>query len=165
MANYFLSGNDVAYLDATTIGRGDIGRLRTDAEAFVLAQYRRAAPDRRFTHQMAQDDITTGLENLSPTEGDTSVFLRWYHADAGDVGATADELLFLDAIRREIARMIVHMASLRPAGGGSSRSVKSETRGRRKVEYSEASSSGTDFPESFGSYLKAFDIRPATWVG
>lgn len=163
MANYFTSSHDATYLDSATQARSDIALLRTDAEAAVIAYYRRSVPDMRWTHGLGSDDIETGLENLQPSAGDTQVYLRWYHADADDVGASAQELIFLDSMRREIAGMIQYLASRRPIGGASERAVKSETRGRRTVVYSD-SQSETEYPAGFGRYLKPFDIRPVVWV-
>lgn len=160
MANYFTSDQDLTYLDATTRARSDIELLRREAEDIVIANYRRQVPDRRFTSAsvLGEDTLTTGLENLSDNAGESKVYLQWYHEDADDVGATAQELLFLKAIRREIAAVVVHLASQRPDGGSSERAIKSESRGRRSVTYADNGATG-EVPSNFGRYLKPFDLR------
>ena len=165
MANYFTSADDAAYLDATTAARSDLGLLRTDAEAIVLAQYRRSIRDTRFTAAASVgSEVTVGLANLQPNSGDVQVMLRYYKADAGDVGASDNEVAFLAAIKREIAGVIKHLASQRPDGGASERPIKSESRGRRSVTYADESVNAGDLPTGFGRFLKPFDAREVNWT-
>lgn len=167
MAAYFTSSNDAAYLDATTRARSDIALLRTDAEAMVISHYRTQVRDTRFTatEYAGYRNVTGGLENLTDNYGDDEVRLRWYHEDAAQVGSSAAELRFLDAMRREIAAVIKHLAARRPDGGAEERVIKSETRGRRSVTYAdEAVTGGGLLPEGFGSYLRPFDLSEEVWA-
>ena len=140
--------------------RSDIQFLSTEAEADLIQYYRRQPLDERGTVLHRFPAVETGTENLVSTDEDPRVYLRYYKADADDLTST-DELAFKTAMRRAIARLIRVRASqedLDPL-------IKSETRGRRRVEYfSGASQLDGGMPRSVTMYLLPYDKRPRNYV-
>lgn len=162
MAAYFdiASSACINLLPDSIACRSDLAFLATEAEADVIQHYKREQPDTRGTALDDSRAVVTGYENLYETSSDPVVYLRYYKADADELTST-DELLFKAAMRRAIAALM----RLRATQEDMDMSVRSESRGRRSVEYwSGINPLGGTLPRSVTKWLKPYDKRPATYA-
>lgn len=162
MAAYFNTANPdcLALLPDDVKNRSDLDLLASEAEAEVIAMYKREEPDYRNTALYDVQSVVTGNENLTTSTADPRVYLRYYQADADDLTST-DELTFLAAMRRAIAQLI----RVRSVQEDLDLSIASETRGRRSVTYWRGINrlEGT-IPRSVTNWLKPYDKRPPTYA-
>lgn len=160
MASYFqyTATEGLNYLPDDIRCRSDLNFLVTEAEAELIQHYTRQEQDTRAT--ALNDALITGNENLSISNSDPVVYLRYYKEDADEL-TSADELKFKTAMRRAIAALIRVRAShldVDPL-------VKSESRGKRSVSYFDgANQLGGNIPRSATKWLKAYDKRPVTFA-
>ena len=162
MASYFdLSQPAVTALLPDDIKcRTDLSFLAIEAEAEIIQHYTREPSDERGTVLHRFPVVQTGLENLTTSDSDARVYLRYYKADA-DLLTSADELAFKKAMRRAIAALIrvrSHQEDINPL-------IASESRGRRSVTYrSGADPLSGSIPKRALKWLVPYDKRPKNFA-
>ena len=162
MADYFdLSVPAVrAMLPDDVQERSDIAFLAGEAEAEIINHYRQEPLDERGTVNHYHSAVETGNENLNTFNTDPAVYLRYYQVDADSLTST-EEVRFLAAMRRAIAALVVIRSYQRDA----SPLVKSESRGRRSIEYrTDADPLAGSIPRRVTKWLEPYDKRPKTFA-
>lgn len=137
------------------VGREDLKYLIGEAEREVIQHYTRRRESIRFRVSAIVADLDDGVEHLRDPQRDAVVFLRYYKEDPANIN-TGDpqRQKFVDAMRREVAGVVKHMAQTDEQKHG----VTSKSKGAKSVSYE--GGRVDRLPRDFGRYLKPFDIRP-----
>lgn len=146
---------DLKLLPPSIRTRDDLAYLVEEAEREVISHYTRRRQDIRFRVSAIVADLKDGVEHLRDTTRDAVVFLRYYKEDPEDIDTSDPQRQkFVDAMRREIADVVKHMAETEDQQHG----VTSKSQGSKSISYS--SGRVDRLPPTFGRHLKPFDLRP-----
>jgi len=151
----WLTGEHLTLLPPAMRDRDDLAYLVQEAEREVISHYTRRREDVRFRVSAVVANLEDGVEHLRDTTRDAIVFLRYYEEDPSDIDTSDPQRQkFVDAMRREVAGVVKHMAETESHQQG----VTSKSQGSKSISY--ASGRPSRLPPDFGRYLKPFDLRP-----
>jgi len=160
MPPYFNISADLDLLPPAVAKREDIETLAVEAEADLINFYSFGPQDVLGSPLHDSSAIQTGFENLTLSTEDPSVFLRFYKVDP-TLLTTTQELAFKLAMQRAIAKLI----TIRGAQTDTNALIKSEGRGRRRVEYfDQANAANEGLPNSVQKWLRVYDARPRVYA-
>ena len=156
MATYFDLTTDGNKLKKETKDNADIEYYIDNAESDILAFYTKISSPIANTVLAAGGNVALGKENLSYASDAARVMLRYHQDDPATLTST-EEVKYLDALKRAIAKLVEMRikATNIPVG------VKSERRGRRWIEYNTEQSTVEDsVPAAVQLILSQYDLRP-----